>query len=83
MQSKSSDLLVSSRKGAVRRTLDVLVRLICQQHVGAIVNEKIKEYFNLFRPGTKVTTRNAAYARMVDSFYELVTDFYEWGWGAS
>lgn len=28
-----------------------------------------------------IKTREKAYQNMVNSFYDLVTDFYEWGWG--
>lgn len=27
--------------------------------------------------------RNADYAKLVDTYYDLATEFYEWGWGAS
>lgn len=30
-----------------------------------------------------IQKRKAEYADMVNSFYDLVTDFYEWGWGQS
>jgi hypothetical protein len=83
MMWKSNERLDPNGKGPIGRTMDILVRFLCQQQMGALVNEKFNEYYNLFAVGTQVTTRNAAYARMVDSFYELVTDFYEWGWGAS
>jgi hypothetical protein len=28
-----------------------------------------------------IKKREQAYQKMVNSFYDLVTDFYEWGWG--
>jgi sterol 24-C-methyltransferase len=28
-----------------------------------------------------IEKREKEYATMVNSFYDLVTDFYEWGWG--
>lgn len=53
----------------------------------------IKDYENMF-DGARTTTgsitttesideRKARYAAMVNHFYNLVTDFYEWGWGQS
>jgi len=32
---------------------------------------------------TSVEGRNAAYVDLVNSYYNLATDFYEWGWGQS
>ena len=32
---------------------------------------------------TSVAARNASYADLVNSYYNLATDFYEWGWGQS
>lgn len=51
----------------------------------------IQDYENMFdgaRSGKATTTesideRKARYAAMVNHFYNLVTDFYEWGWGQS
>lgn len=42
-----------------------------RQNTGAITSEE------------SVEQRKARYAAMVDHFYNLVTDFYEWGWGQS
>jgi len=39
-----------------------------RQNVGAITNEE------------SIDVRRARYAAMIDHFYNLVTDFYEWGW---
>lgn len=57
------------------------------------VKESIAGYEELFtgarsKVGTTSTTdsirnREKEYATMVNSFYDLVTDFYEWGWGQS
>ncbi len=38
--------------------------------------------YNAFHAGT-VEERKASYARMVNSYYDLATDFYEYGWGQS
>lgn len=57
------------------------------------VKESIEGYEGLFsgarnKIGTTSTEdsiqkREKEYATMVNSFYDLVTDFYEWGWGQS
>ena len=51
----------------------------------------IRDYENMFegaRSGSitraeSIDERKARYAAMVNHFYNLVTDFYEWGWGQS
>lgn len=53
----------------------------------------ISDYEGMFKGARKETgaisseesveERKARYAAMVDHFYNLVTDFYEWGWGQS
>lgn len=30
-----------------------------------------------------IDTRNSSYAELVNSYYDLATEFYEWGWGTS
>lgn len=57
------------------------------------VKDSINGYENLFDGARKDTgkinteesikKREKEYQTMVDSFYNLVTDFYEWGWGQS
>jgi sterol 24-C-methyltransferase len=60
---------------------------------GSQFSESINDYENMFA-GARSTTgaitneesidvRRARYATMIDHFYNLVTDFYEWGWGQS
>ena len=44
----------------------------------------IDKYNNLHNDNqTSVEGRNAAYVDLVNSYYNLATDFYEWGWGQS
>jgi sterol 24-C-methyltransferase len=53
-------------------------------------SESINDYENMFAGARKQTgaitseesveVRRARYAAMIDHFYNLVTDFYEWGW---
>lgn len=57
------------------------------------VDDSIKGYENLFSGArsdigsitndNSIETRKKEYKSMVNSFYDLVTDFYEWGWGQS
>jgi sterol 24-C-methyltransferase len=42
-----------------------------RENIGAITNEE------------SIEKRKEEYFRMIDRFYNLVTDFYEWGWGQS
>mmetsp|Transcript_60010 Transcript_60010/g.130156 ORF Transcript_60010/g.130156 Transcript_60010/m.130156 type:complete len:392 (-) Transcript_60010:120-1295(-) len=44
---------------------------------------RIGGYTKLFNADVSVDTRNADYAKLVDSYYDISTDFYEWGWGDS
>lgn len=56
-------------------------------------DESIKDYENMFDGARKnvggitseesIEVRKQNYANMVNHFYNLVTDFYEWGWGQS
>jgi hypothetical protein len=55
------------------------------------VKESIEGYEKLFKGARKdvgsissdesIRKRELEYKSMVNSFYDLVTDFYEWGWG--
>eukprot|EP00957_Ditylum_brightwellii_P159693 12154877-Ditylum_brightwellii.AAC.1 len=55
------------------------------------VNDSIDNYESLFTGARKqvgstsennsIEMRQKEYKTMVSSFYDLVTDFYEWGWG--
>lgn len=63
--------------------MDFFCSFLNQIRRGVAVENKITNYNSLFSDALAVKLRNQAYATMVDSFYELVTIFYEWGWGAS
>ena len=41
------------------------------------------EYERLHSSSTTADERNTHYANLVNSYYDLATLFYEWGWGAS
>jgi sterol 24-C-methyltransferase len=47
----------------------------------SISREKVTEYTKFHTDD--VESRTANYARMVNHYYDLVTDFYEYGWGQS
>merc|ERR1719181_979110 len=44
---------------------------------------KIGGYTDQFSSDTSTEERNENYASLVDSYYDLATEFYEWGWGTS
>ncbi len=55
------------------------------------VKDSVKGYENLFsgartnlgklQDEESIKTREREYKTMINNFYDLVTDFYEWGWG--
>ena len=47
------------------------------------MNDGIDAYNKLHRSDSSVEERNAKYKSLVNSYYDLATVFYEWGWGAS
>jgi len=47
------------------------------------VESSVEEYERLHAHETSVDERNANYTSLVNSYYDLATLFYEWGWGAS
>ena len=47
------------------------------------VQKEIGEYDALFEGADSVEKRKENYMSMVNNFYDLVTDFYEYGWGES
>jgi len=44
---------------------------------------KIDGYNNQYDDTKSAEDRNQDYANLVDSYYDLATEFYEWGWGTS
>eukprot|EP00928_Gymnodinium_smaydae_P047263 TRINITY_DN3152_c0_g2_i1.p1 TRINITY_DN3152_c0_g2~~TRINITY_DN3152_c0_g2_i1.p1 ORF type:complete len:389 (-),score=86.16 TRINITY_DN3152_c0_g2_i1:374-1540(-) len=46
-------------------------------------HDKIDGYNKQFSNETSTDDRNKDYASLVDSYYDLATEFYEWGWGTS
>lgn len=47
------------------------------------VKKEMEEYDALYANPDDVDKRKANYTTMVNNFYDLVTDFYEYGWGES
>jgi len=47
------------------------------------VKSSVGEYERLHANETSVEERNSNYTNLVNSYYDLATLFYEWGWGAS
>merc|ERR1712167_431061 len=46
------------------------------------MGEMINKY-NALHEIEDAEERNESYAKLVNSYYELATQFYEWGWGTS
>eukprot|EP00929_Paragymnodinium_shiwhaense_P124426 TRINITY_DN9988_c0_g1_i4.p1 TRINITY_DN9988_c0_g1~~TRINITY_DN9988_c0_g1_i4.p1 ORF type:complete len:416 (-),score=89.14 TRINITY_DN9988_c0_g1_i4:318-1487(-) len=45
--------------------------------------QKIGSYNKQYSDDATAQERNENYATLVDSYYDLATEFYEWGWGTS
>eukprot|EP00929_Paragymnodinium_shiwhaense_P124423 TRINITY_DN9988_c0_g1_i1.p1 TRINITY_DN9988_c0_g1~~TRINITY_DN9988_c0_g1_i1.p1 ORF type:complete len:419 (-),score=97.18 TRINITY_DN9988_c0_g1_i1:304-1473(-) len=45
--------------------------------------QKIGSYNQQYSDDATAEERNENYAALVDSYYDLATEFYEWGWGTS
>jgi sterol 24-C-methyltransferase len=59
-------------------TVDFLGSLAGSQKHG-----RIDGYNKQFDEDVSAEDRNKDYANLVDSYYDLATEFYEWGWGTS
>jgi len=46
-------------------------------------HSKIDGYNNQYDDSKTAEDRNQDYTNLVDSYYDLATEFYEWGWGTS
>ena len=70
-------------KGPISRVIDFFGTFISQESKRKIVvNNWINEYNELHKSDSP-ESRNSAYAKLVNSYYELATLFYEVGWGTS
>jgi sterol 24-C-methyltransferase len=66
----------------------LLLRQLIRQEKGnlssaANVQTSVDEYVRLHKKDTSVDERNIKYANLVNSYYDLATIFYEWGWSQS
>ena len=50
---------------------------------GSEKHNRIDGYNKQFDKDASTEDRNKDYANLVDSYYDLATEFYEWGWGTS
>lgn len=50
---------------------------------GSKRHTRIDGYNKQFEKSATTEQRNANYASIVDAYYDLATEFYEWGWGRS
>ena len=50
---------------------------------GESVNQSVDQYNQLHATTTSTDVRNEQYSSLVNSYYDLATVFYEWGWGSS
>jgi sterol 24-C-methyltransferase len=65
------------------RSWTIVKAFLSQEKTRSInVNEMIDGYDNLHK-GDAAADRNDGYTTLVNSYYELATLFYEWGWGQS
>jgi len=70
-------------KGPISRVIDFFGTFISQESKRKIVvHNYINEYNDLHKSDSPAS-RNSAYAKLVNSYYELATLFYEVGWGRS
>jgi len=53
-------------------------RLSCGENVNVGIDE-----YNKLHSGEDAEERNSQYTKLVNSYYDLATVFYEWGWGSS
>ena len=70
-------------EGPISRTTSFVATFFGQEgRRKIVVNNWIDEY-NALHKSEDPNARNSAYAKLVNSYYELATMFYEWGWGSS
>jgi len=62
-----------------KRTLEFVCSLSQTKNIGT---KTIDGYNDQYSKGASVEHRNDSYASLVDSYYDLATEFYEWGWGS-
>mmetsp|Transcript_49616 Transcript_49616/g.117012 ORF Transcript_49616/g.117012 Transcript_49616/m.117012 type:complete len:417 (+) Transcript_49616:36-1286(+) len=70
------------QKGPVSQTLELIEKSYTRSDSNIVVKDWINEYNDLHKADDP-EKRNSKYAKLVNSYYELATQFYEWGWGSS
>jgi hypothetical protein len=77
--------LINSLYGTnpIGRSLEIMMTFSTQEKRRKIgVNEMIDQYNDLHDDSKEgVAARNDSYTTLVNAYYELATQFYEWGWG--
>jgi sterol 24-C-methyltransferase len=74
--------LINSLYGTnpIGRSLEIMMTFATQEKRRKIgVNDMIDQYNNLHEDTQE--NRNDSYTTLVNAYYELATQFYEWGWG--
>lgn len=66
---------------ALKRSVAFVQTLNKTKETGKV--NKVDAYNTQFGKDATADQRNANYASIVDSYYDLATEFYEWGWGQS
>jgi 2-polyprenyl-3-methyl-5-hydroxy-6-metoxy-1,4-benzoquinol methylase len=67
----------------IGRTLEMFSTFSKQEKTRNIKVDQWIDQYNDLHKGDTADQRNSAYTTLVNSYYELATLFYEWGWGQS
>jgi len=70
------------QKGPVMQTIELIEKSYTRSEENIVVKDWINEYNDLHKADDP-SKRNSKYAKLVNAYYELATQFYEWGWGSS
>mmetsp|Transcript_20113 Transcript_20113/g.64781 ORF Transcript_20113/g.64781 Transcript_20113/m.64781 type:complete len:375 (-) Transcript_20113:488-1612(-) len=73
----TAGLLTPSLVRGLKLTLELVKRLSSKNKQSRIGG------YNTLQEGEDASERTEQYAALVDSYYDLATEFYEWGWGTS
>ena len=70
-------------KGGLGKTLTLFGTFATQEGERNINVNSMIDGYDALHSGDKADERNMDYTTLVNSYYELATSFYEWGWGTS
>jgi len=70
------------QKGPLTQTIELIEKSYTRSDDSIVVKDWINEYNDLHK-SDDASKRNSKYAKLVNAYYELATQFYEWGWGSS